>query len=239
MTEIWGHRGAKGYRPENTLISFEEAWSQGADGIELDVHLSKDGCLMVCHDERVDRTSNGIGLIKDMTYSELRKLDFGSWFDKNYENTRIPTLNEVLDFVKDTNLVLNVEIKAGSIFYPDIEEKLIQTLDSYNMRERTIISSFDHYALVKIKDIDDSYRTGMLYEARLYKAVSYMKTLKADALHSYFITVTEELIAEAFQGGAQINTYTVNSMNVAKKLKALGVNAIITDYPKDAVSAIR
>lgn len=239
MTEVWGHRGAKGYRPENTMVSFEEACAQGADGIELDVHLSKDGVLMVCHDERVDRTSDGTGLIRDMTCRELKTLDFGGWFDKSYANTRIPVLKEVLDFIADKKIALNVEIKAGSIFYPGIEEKLIQTLEGYGVKERTIISSFDHYALIKVKDIDAGYRTGVLYEARLYRPTDYMKMIKADALHPNFITVTEELAAEALQAGAEINTYTVNNMNVAKRLKVLGVNAIITDYPKDVISAIR
>ncbi len=165
MTKVWAHRGASGYYPENTMTSFEGAIKQNADGIELDVHLSKDGYLIVCHDETLNRTTNGKGFIKQFDLYELKQLDAGSWYDKKYKGEKMPLLEEVIDLIKGTNMDLNIELKAGSIFYPGIEEKVLKMIEKYNIKEQVIISSFDHYALVKIKSLDSEIKTGIL----LYK----------------------------------------------------------------------
>lgn len=106
-TIIYGHRGASKYAPENTFASYSKAVEMGADGIEIDVHKSKDGYLVVCHDEKVDRTTNGKGFIKDLTLKEINSLDAGSWFSKEYQGQHIPILEEVLEFVKKKNILLN------------------------------------------------------------------------------------------------------------------------------------
>lgn len=144
---IYGHRGASQYAPENTLASYNRAIEMGADGIEIDVHKSKDGHLIVCHDERVDRTTNGQGYIKDLILKEIKSLDAGSWFSKEFSGEKIPLLEEVLEFVKDKDILLNIELKNGPIFYDGIEDELIRLVRVFNLVENTIISSFNHYSL--------------------------------------------------------------------------------------------
>lgn len=231
MIKVWGHRGAKGYYPENTLVSFEGAIKQKADGIELDVHLSKDGYIVVCHDETLNRTTNGKGFIKNYNLYELKQLDAGSWFDKKYKGEKLPLLDEVLELIKCTNMDLNIEIKAGSIFYPGIEEKVIKLVDKYGLKEQVIISSFDYYSLSKIKDIDPTVKTGALYMEALYKPSDYINMSKADALHPNYLILNDEILDEIKKLNIDINTYTVNVADHAKKLKNKYINAIITDYP--------
>jgi len=237
MTKVWAHRGASGYYPENTMSSFEEAVKQKADGIELDVHLSKDGYLVVCHDETLNRTTNGKGFIKQYDLYELKQLDAGSWFDKRFKGEKIPLLEEAIDLVKRSNMELNIEIKAGSIFYPGIEEKVLKMIDKYGVRNKVIISSFDHYSLVKIKNIDKDIKTGILYTEALYKPINYMKTTGANALHPNYITLTKDVVEEAHSLGIDINTYTVNIEEHIRLIKSMNVNAIITNYP-DIAKAI-
>lgn len=231
MTKVWAHRGASGYYPENTMSAFEEAVKQKADGIELDVHLTKDGYLIVCHDETLNRTTNGKGFIKQHNLYELKQLDAGSWFDKKSKGEKIPLLEEVMELVRSSDIELNIEIKAGSIFYPGIEEKVLKMIDKYSLREKVIVSSFDHYSLVKIKSIDKNIKTGILYTEALYKPINYMKTTGADALHPNYITLTKDVVEEARSLGIDINTYTVNKEEHIRMVKAMNVNAIITNYP--------
>ena len=122
MSIVLGHRGASGYAPENTLEAFKLAMDMGADGFELDVHLSKDGELVVMHDETVDRTTDGTGFVGEMTLAELKALD-ASNHKEAYKGAKIPTLAEVYDLIRDTNHIVNVEIKTDNIFYPQLEEK--------------------------------------------------------------------------------------------------------------------
>ncbi len=231
MTKVWAHRGASGYYPENTMSAFQEAVKQKADGIELDVHLTKDGYLVVCHDETLNRTTNGKGFIKQYDLYELKQLDAGSWFDKKFKGEKIPLLEEAIDLVKKSNMELNIEIKAGSIFYPGIEEKVLKMIDKYGIRDKVIISSFDHYSLVKIKSMDKDIKTGILYSEALYRPTDYLKTTGANALHPNYITLTKDIVEEAHSLGVEINTYTVNKEEHIRMIKAMNVNAIITNYP--------
>lgn len=239
MIKVWAHRGAKGYYPENTLVSFEAAIKQGADGIELDVHLSKDGYVVVCHDEILNRTTNGKGFIKNYNLYELKQLDAGSWFDKKYKDEKLPMLDEVMELIKGTNITLNIELKAGSIFYQGIEEKVLKMVQKFNLVDRVIISSFDHHSIVKIKNINSEIKTGMLYMESLYNPLKYIESLGVDAIHPNYTTLTEKLINDAVELNLDINTYTVNLEDDIKKLKHKSINAIITDYPdrtKDILS---
>ena len=122
---IWGHRGASGYAPENTLPAFKMAADMGADGVELDIQMTKDGVIVVCHDETIDRTSSGKGWLKDFTFDELRRLDFSNG-NTAYEGVQIPTMEEVFDLLEPTGLLINIEIKTGIVFYEKIEEKILE-----------------------------------------------------------------------------------------------------------------
>ena len=138
MSIILGHRGASGHAPENTLEAFKLAMDMGAEGFELDVHLSKDGELVVIHDETVDRTTNGKGLVWEKTLAELKELDACNKMEA-YRGAKIPTLREVYELIRDTDHIVNVEIKTDDIFYPQIEEKcLYRFLKFHNFRNTTI-----------------------------------------------------------------------------------------------------
>lgn len=236
MTKIIAHRGSSASAPENTLAAFRQAILDKADGIELDVHYSKDGELMVIHDFTVDRTAKDqIGYISSFTKEELQKMDVGSWFNAHYKDEYIPTLREVFELLKNTSLSLNIELKAGSRIYPKIEAMVIQMIKQYHFENRSIISSFDHYALKEVKNIDPSIQTGMLYGSSMYEPWDYIKKLEADAIHPNFMTVDEVLIKGCIEHSTAINTYTVNDEETMKKLIGK-VSSIITNYPSTLYS---
>ena len=158
-TKVWAHRGASGYAPENTLDAFQKAVEMGADGIELDVQMTKDGELVVIHDETIDRVSNGKGWVKDYTYEELKKFNFNKTH-LEYTKEEIPTLEQVYLLIKPTNLTINVEIKTGIVFYPGIEGRVLELTERLGMKERVIYSSFNHYTIRKIKESDSQAKTG-------------------------------------------------------------------------------
>lgn len=226
------HRGFSGAYPENTMLAFKKAIDAGCDGIETDVHMTKDGTMVLCHDEKLDRTTNSQGFIKDYTFHELCKVDAGIKFDEKFKNETIPTIDEFLSYVKDKNLVINLELKNNIVHYEGLEEQIIKKIYHYNMRENIILSSFDHNSMVKIKEIDNTIKTGLLYGATLYKAQDYAKIANADALHPFFPAVMDKEIVENIKkAGLLINAYTVNDKNDMQSLINLGIDGIITNYP--------
>ena len=146
-TKVWAHRGASGYAPENTLEAFQKAIEQNADGIELDVQMTKDGELVVIHDETIDRVCEGSGWVKDFTYGKLCRFHFNKTHPE-YEHAQIPTLEEVYALIKPTDLTINVEIKTGVVFYPEIEKRVLELTARMGMEERVLYSSFNHYTSV-------------------------------------------------------------------------------------------
>ena len=160
MTEIWAHRGASGYAPENTLEAFALAAEMGADGVELDVQMSRDGYLVVAHDERIDRVSNGTGLIRDFTLKELKEFHFNKTHPE-YREARIPTLREVYEALKNTSLWINVELKNGIYFYEGLEERVLELTGRLGMEKRVIYSSFNHHSMVHLKQLNPDALTGL------------------------------------------------------------------------------
>lgn len=231
-TQVWAHRGASAYAPENTLEAFALAVEQGADGVELDVQMTRDGELVVAHDETVDRVSNGSGYIKDYTLDELKKLRFNRLFPE-YEAAVIPTLREVYELLKPTGLVVNAELKTGIIQYEGIEEKVLRLAAEMGMKDRVIYSSFYHPALVALKALDASVRTGLLYSDGWIDVASYGKnTVRADALHpALYHMQDKELIPSARAHGLALHVWTVNDGDYMKMLAEQGIEAIITNRP--------
>lgn len=227
----FAHRGSSAICPENTMAAFAKGLEQGATGIETDVQMTKDGRLVLIHDESVARTTGAEGLVKDYTYDELAKLDAGSWFGADFRGERIPLLEELLELTKNRGTIVNIELKNGSIQYPELEKRVIETVRHYNMSEQIVISSFNHYSLVECKHIDPDIRTGLLYGEGLYKPWEYAKLAKADALHAYHRAVLPEWVEEAKQHGVVYHPWTVNDKEQMKSLIDAGVAGIITDYP--------
>lgn len=235
MPLIYGHRGASGYAPENTLEAFRLAMDMGADGFELDVHLSRDGELIVIHDETVDRTTNGTGRVMDLTLAQLKELDACNGMQA-YRGARIPTLGEVYDLIRDTRHIVNVEIKTDSIFYPDIERKCLELEAEKGMQGRIIYSSFNHYSILALRALAPEAKVGLLYGDELFEPWEYGLKLGADYLHPiapniYIPGLMDRCIAE----GLGINLWTVNDEPTMRQCLDHGVG-IITNYPDVAVA---
>lgn len=233
---IWGHRGASAYAPENTMGAFKLAYEMGADGIELDVHLTRDGHVVVAHDETVERCSNGFGRIIDMTLSELLALDFSKGF-KQYTDVRIPTLVQVLEFLHSTTLMLNIEIKSGKVLYEGIEEKVLELVKNAGLEDRVIYSSFNHYSLMLLRDRNPSAKIGLLYSEVMVDPFVYAQHLGADAIHPYFAALkVPGTIIDCQQRGIKVHPWTVNEPDHMAWMFKEKVDAIITNYPDRAVN---
>lgn len=231
MSLNFAHRGASGEYPENTMLAFQRAVEMGCDGIETDVQLTKDGVLVICHDELLDRTTDGTGILAEKTYEELSKLNAAAQWKDKYKNIRIPTLDELLRFACDKNILLNIEIKNSVIDYKNIEKMIINKLYDYKIEEKVIISSFNHYSIARCRAIDSSIKLGVLYCSKLYEPWNYAKQIGADALHPLFYTLDDEGIKAIKKANLAINTYTVNEEKYMKQLITLGIDGIITNYP--------
>ncbi len=142
--KIFAHRGSSGTHPENTLAAFRAAAALPIDGVEIDVHLTKDGEVVVIHDEKINRTTNGKGYVKDMTLEELQQYDAGSWFSEEWGGERVPTLDEVLEIYEDTSHRLNIEIKSDIFPYDGLVEKVLTIANNRGMADRLLLSSFNH-----------------------------------------------------------------------------------------------
>ena len=237
MSTIFAHRGASGHAPENTLEAFRLAVQMGADGIELDVHLSKDGELVVIHDETVDRTTNGTGLVCSKTLAELKELDASKGME-GYAGARIPTLGEVYDLIRDTGLLINVEIKTDVIQYADIERKCLELEQEKGMQGRIIYSSFNHYTIANILAQDPQAQTGLLYMSGLYQPWEYAKYTGAKYIHPYTPNLfLPGLVEGCLKNGIGINLWTINDEKTMMECLKYGVG-IITDYP-DRAAALR
>jgi glycerophosphoryl diester phosphodiesterase len=234
---IHAHRGASACRPENTLEAFATAIEQGADGIELDVHLSKDGEIVVAHDARLERVSNGTGYINDHTLEELKSLDFGKLLP-NGPVCRIPTLSEVFSLVKPSGLFVNVELKTTERQYPDLPAKLLALAGEYAMGERVIYSSFNHYSLKEIKTRDPKARIGLLYELAMVDPWVYANYVGADAIHPHYFVIAAlpETVERCHEHGVDVNVWTVDDPDAVKLMLKCAADGIITNKPETAVA---
>ncbi|MGV3464179.1 MAG: glycerophosphodiester phosphodiesterase [Heyndrickxia sp.] len=238
MTLIFAHRGAAGTFPENTMDAFIAAEKYGADGIELDVQLSKDGDIVVIHDETVNRTTNGKGFVKDFNIKDLQKLN-ASYQSKSlktfFKAPHIPSLREVFEWMKTNDLLCNIELKTGKIEYPLIEEKVIQLIREYGYEERIIISSFNHYSIIHCYRLAPEVEIAPLYSDGLFMPWVYASSIHAKGIHPNFKIAPDDIITSAMEYGIQVRPYTVNKEKDMKRLLKLSCSAIITDFPKEAI----
>ena len=281
-TKVWAHRGASGYRPENTLEAFELAIRQGADGIELDVHTSADGELIVMHDETVDRVTDGTGLIKDMTLAQLKELKVstpaeptgiyrvptlaevldlmrttdGTGLIKDMTLAQlkelkvstpaepsgiyhIPTLAEVLELMRTTDMMVNIELKNSICFYPGMEGKILKLVKEMNMEDQLIYSSFNHYSLLQLKQLNDHVQTGILFSDGWVNPAMYAKNLGINAVHpAVYHLKYPQFIEEVKRAGLKMHVWTANKPEHIQLVKDAGAEAVITNYPDRAIEII-
>ncbi|MBY0596125.1 glycerophosphodiester phosphodiesterase [Bacillus bingmayongensis] len=233
-TLIFAHRGVKSTHPENTMIAFQEAERVGAHGIELDVHLSKDSELVVIHDETVDRTTNGIGLVSEKTVAELQALDAGSHKDPSFYEAKIPTLREVLIWLSTTNLQLNIELKTDVIHYPGIEEKVVDLVREYHLSNQIIFSSFNHNSVSLLAELAPEIPRAILYDEPIADPLAEAKKREATGLHPNFKLLTKEFVQAAQEQGYVFRPYTINESKDLQTMINYGVDVIITDWPMRA-----
>lgn len=235
-TKVFAHRGASGYAPENTLEAFALAVRQGADGIELDVQLSSDGIPVVIHDETIDRVTEKTGYVKDYTLQELKELTVLKDKFPEYGQSKIPTLKEVLEAVKPSGVQVNIELKTGIYWYPDIEKKVAELVEEAGMKEKIIYSSFNHYSVQRMKEIVPDAETAYLYSDVILNVEDYAKKTNVDGLHpAVYHVKMADFLKEYIKSGLNVRVWTVNEEADMKALTEARVTAVITNYPDMAI----
>ncbi len=230
---ILAHRGARLWAPDNTMAAFRLAAEMGADGVELDVQLCKDGEAVVIHNFVVDETTDGRGRVKDLTLAELQALDAGSWYAPEFAGERIPTLAQVLHEL-GPRLVLNIELKTTSPFTDGLEAEVVRLVEDANMVHRVIISSFNPVAIWRVRRLNRNISTGLLYAPGLprYLRDRWLQPLaRPDALHPRWDMVDEQSVAAAHRRGLAVHPWTCEDPEVMRRLIGWGVDAIITLRP--------
>ncbi len=237
----FAHRGASHDAPQNTLAAFRLAREMGADGVELDVQVSKDGEAVVIHNFTVDATTDGQGAVQDKTLAELKELDAGSWFDapsinsgrRRFAGQRIPTLQEVIVEVGH-QLLLNIELKAKALGSGGLVAEVVRLIEDHNLVHRAMVSSFNPFALRQVKRLNPGISTGILYyfdlPGHLVRSL-FMSLAGTDALNPEKRLVTREYMAWAKGRGYRVNAWTADEPVEMKRLITLDVDSIITNRP--------
>ena len=237
---VTSHRGAAWLAPENTISSIKTALKYNADRIEIDVHQSLDGELIVMHDTTIDRTTNGFGQIKNLKYSELKKYSAGVNYSEKYVNEKIPTLNEVIKEVKGKAKLL-IEVKYGNEVYPHIEANVIRTIEHNNAQKRCIIQSFNLDILKRINQLNPNIILHKLnfgkipfFNIWISNKIEFENILKYEFIDEISIAypfANKQIFNKIHNYSKKVNVWTVNNKKRIKKLVKLGVDGVITDYP--------
>ena len=235
-TQVTAHRGFSHVAPENTMPAFQAAIDSGADYIELDVQLTADDQLVVFHDDRIDRTTNGKGMLKNYTYEQLQQFSAGSWFSKDgeFDDVKIPLLTEVLDLVGN-DIMLNIEIKRSGE-PKKTAERVVELVKEYDIANSCYITSFSYDALKKVKQLDPKIKTG--YIANLSTATSYSRLPYIDAVSMNYLFVNQSVVNSAHHNGKRIFVWTVDRQSEVQRMMALGVDNIITNRPDKVLEVV-
>jgi len=226
------HRGSSGSYPENTRLAFEKAIEAGADMIEMDCRLSKDGHVVVIHDDRLDRTARAKGFVKGKTLRQLKKLDVGAWLKKSFKGERIQTLEEILEIVSG-KVEINLEIKPVLRGPLGIELKVLFIVSHFDYLERAIFSSFDYQSLRRLRELAPDVRIGVLYGAGIKdNPFQAAREMNAYSLHIQREFATPHFLEEARELGLKSFVWTVNEVKEMEKFLSLGVDGIISDFPE-------
>lgn len=240
MTMIFAHRGFSGYYPENTMLAFQKTAEESlADGIELDIQMTKDGELVIMHDETLDRTTNGSGYLKDYTLEKLKTLSVGVNVKGFFPRQTIPTLREYFTWLKTTKLITNIELKTSVFEYKGIEEKLIAMVHESGLEEQIWYSSFNHYTIAKVKELMPKAKCGLLMDTWLMNVGSYAASQNAATVNACSWFCCKEGVAEDLHAhGIKLQAWTPNDADLMKKLVDCGTDVLITNFPDIASKVI-
>lgn len=225
---ITAHRGASGVAPENTIAALNQAIKDGADFAEIDIQTTKDGKIILLHDDTLDRTTNGTGPVGRYNWGYLKKLDAGVWFDNKFSGEKIPLLNEVIDVVKG-KMQLNIEVKTDSFSFNKVQD-LIDTIYKKDFIDQCIITSFQRPLIDYISQIDAQIQTGIIFSS-LPDSLEEIYNSSYDILSCHFTLINKKLVQQTHSYSKQVHVWTVNEENEMLKMIEYGVDSIITNYP--------
>jgi glycerophosphoryl diester phosphodiesterase len=231
MRHPWviAHRGASGHAPENTFAAFQRAVELGATFIETDLHVTRDGRFVAIHDSTVGRTTNGSGDVHDFTLDELREIDAGMWFDREFMGQRIPTLEEILEFSRKHDVVFYLELKYPAVW--GMDHALAAALQKAQSAPRTIVISFDRATLAPLRRLDPSIMIGLLVEEAKADCIQAAVELGARQLCPKASSITPEFVEDAHRSDLQVVTWTANTTAEMRAMIKARVDGIMTDFP--------
>jgi glycerophosphoryl diester phosphodiesterase len=251
---IIGHRGASIWAPENTLASFSRAISDGADGIEFDVRLARDGVPVVIHDHSLKRTGGIKTLVSELSSSELRKVNVGSWFNRehpekaqaHYTQECVPTLARVFERLLDTPALFYLEMKCDGPGLHELCAAVVNTIREYSLAERVIVESFELRAIAEVKLMDPRTKTAALFQPRISRPAATLKRAKmvelarasgADEIALHYTLANLRVIEAAKAAGLNVVVWTVDNPDWVMKARALNIRALITNNPAKMLAA--
>jgi glycerophosphoryl diester phosphodiesterase len=240
---IWtiAHRGASGHAPENTMAAFRRAVELGAHFIETDLQITRDARVIAIHDFTLDRTTTGKGQVHLLTLEQIRALDAGGWFGDRkagvFSGERVPTLEEILDFAKEHDVIFYLEIKSGPAW--GIEHAVVAALRDRNASARVVILSFDTATLDSVHRLDGTMMTGFLCEHPSNDLVERTVRAGARQLVARGDLITSAEVEKAHRAGLQVVAWTINEADQMRRLIATGVDGVITDYPDRLLGVLR
>ena len=240
MVQIFAHRGFSGYYPENTMLAFQKVAEETvADGIELDIQLTKDGEIVIMHDEMLDSTTNGSGWLKDHTLEELKMLSVGVNVKGFFPRQTIPTLREYFTWLKTTKLITNIELKTSYFEYEGIEEKLIAMVKEFGLEDQIWYSSFNHYTVARIKKLMPEAKCGLLTDTWLMNIGEYAASQGAASVNARtYFCAKEGDAADLHAHNIALQAWTPNDAEMMQELVDAGVDVLITNYPDIAAKVL-
>ena len=232
MTKVYAHRGYSGRFPENTMLAFKEAAKTGCYGIELDVQLTKDGQLVVIHDERIDRTTDGTGYVRDYTLEEIRRFNAAASWNGKFGFQPIPTFEEYCQWAAGEKLVTNIELQTGVYYYEGIEEKTLEMVRKYGLTDRVLFSSFLHSSITILRKLAPEIKCGALVENDgLGNPGYYCEKMDFQCFHPGWMCLPKEDVDSCKAHGIELNVWTVNDMDVLERLVEWEVDGLISNFP--------
>lgn len=225
------HRGFSGRYPENTNIAFAKALTEGyCDGIEVDVHMTKDSKIVIMHDPKLDRTTTGTGYIKDHTLDDLLEFDAGIKFDEKYKGEKILCIKSALELIKKYSIILYIEIKDNEVEYKDIEAEVLDRVELVGVADKVVISSYNIETLKRIKEHNSEIHTALLSKEVPFDIRSFQY---ADILSCDYTKLDKETVEVIHSIGRKVTAWVVDDKQAMRKMKEISVDAVITNYPDD------